>query len=185
MSNGPLMPGSCPTGAAPSRVHSLTSHGRLRSLPKPLELGGSDSNKQQHEALRFILNGHYLDCQEVMYWQFVVDAVHGRLHGSNAELFLRKGLKVCVDRIQQNRQGFCHRHHGTWLMLRSCTRSAFVLLAAVRSSDLAPYLPLGWEETVIDVSRMLALWKDESTDVSQLLAFLDTIAASVPRLRMI
>jgi hypothetical protein len=148
---------------------------RLRSLPKPLELGISDSEREQHGALRFILNGHFLDCQEVMYWQYVVDAVHGRLHGPNAELFLRKGLKVCVDRIQQNRTGFCHRHHGTWLMLRSCTRSAFVLLAAARCPDLALYLPMGWEGVVMEVKKMLELWKDESKDVSQVLGYLETL----------
>lgn len=149
---------------------------RLRSLPKQLELGVTESDKEQHEALRFILNGHLLDCQEAMYWQFMADATHGRLrHGPNAELFLRKGLKVCVDRIWQNRKGFYHRHHGTWLMLRSCTRSAFVLLAAVRCADLAPYLPIGWEEAVVDVVRMLRLWKDESTDICEMLNILETL----------
>ncbi len=58
---------------------TMTSNFRLRSLPKQLELGAPDSSKDQHEVLRFILNGHLFDCQEAMYWQFVVDAVHGRL----------------------------------------------------------------------------------------------------------
>jgi hypothetical protein len=162
--------------ASIARLSSTHDRFRLRSLPTPLELGGPDSDREQHEALRFILNGHLLDCQEVMYWRFVVDAVHGRLrHGTNAELFLRKGLKVCVDRIRQNRKGFHHRHHGTWLMLRSCTRSSFVLLAAVRCADLAPYLPMGWEEAVIDVARMLRLWKDESADINEMLSILETL----------
>jgi hypothetical protein len=144
------------------------------------------SGEKQHEALRFILNGHLLDCQEVMYWQYAVDAVHGRPRsGPNADLFLRKGLKVCVDRIRQNHKGFRHRHHGTWIMLRSCTRSALMLLAAVRSLDLALYLPPGWEEGVMDVERMLALWKDESADVSQMLDIVDTIIADVPGLAMV
>ena len=114
-----------------------------------------------------------------MYWQYVVDAVHGRLHGPNAELFLRKGLKVCVDRIQQNRKGFCHRHHGTWLMLRSCSRSAFVLMAAARCPELGLYLPMGWENAVMEVKKMLDLWKDESRDVSQVSAYLETLLGSM------
>lgn len=149
---------------------------RLRSLPKQLELGVAESDNEQHEALRFILNGHLLDCQEAMYWQFVADAAHGRpRRGLNAELFLHKGLKVCVDRIRQNRKGFYHRHHGTWLMLRSCARSAFVLLAAERCEDLAPCLPMGWEEDVMDVARMLGLWKDESPDVCEMLNILEAL----------
>lgn len=149
---------------------------RLRSLPKQLQLGVTESDNKQHEALRFILNGHLIDCQEAMYWQYMVDAAHGRLRrGLNAELFLRKGLKACVDRIWQNREGFYHRHHGTWLMLRSCARSAFVLLAAVRCEGLAPYMPAGWDEAVADVARMLRLWKDESPDVYEMLNILETL----------
>ncbi len=149
---------------------------RLRSLPEPLDLGATHSDKEQHEALRFILNGHLLDCQEVMYWQFLDDTVHGRLHrGYSTELFLRKGLKVCVDRVQQNRKGFYYRHHGTWLMLRSCARSSFVLLAAARCVELAPYLPTNWEEAVVDVAKMLRLWKHESADVCEMLRILETL----------
>ncbi len=130
----------------------------------------------QHDVLRFILNGHLFDCQEAMYWQFIVDAVHGRLRqGYYAEQFLRKGLQVCVDRIRQNRKGFNHRHHGTWLMLRSCTRSAFVLLAVVRYHELAVHLPMDWKEAVADVTRMLQLWKDESTDICEMLGVLQTL----------
>ncbi|KAI5456701.1 hypothetical protein BGZ63DRAFT_396019 [Mariannaea sp. PMI_226] len=147
-----------------------------RSLPKQLQLDVTESVEEQHVALRFILNGHLLDCQEAMYWQYVTDAVHGRPpHGSNADMFLRKGLKVCVDRIRQNRNGFYHRHHGTWLMLRSCSRSAFVLLAVVRCPNLAPFLPSGWQEAVADVVRLLRLWKDESTDVGEMLRTMETL----------
>ncbi|KAJ5747659.1 uncharacterized protein N7511_009355 [Penicillium nucicola] len=139
-----------------------------RSLPEVLALDIDTPNTDQYEPFRFILRGHFLDCQETMYWHFLVEAIYGRVHGSN-DVFLRKGLKVCVDRIQQNRTGFYHRHHGTWLMLRSCTRSALVLLAAERSADLVHLLPLGWEEAILEVTRMLKFWKDESSDVLEML----------------
>lgn len=144
--------------------------GWLRSLPETLSL--HVPGDALHEALRFILHGHLLDCQEIMYWQYVADAAHGR---PSDEVFLRKALKVCVERIRQNSPGFYHRHHGTWLMVRSCTRSAFVLLAAVRQGDLAPFLPLGWEEAVLDVARMLRYWKDESSDVYEMLLRLEML----------
>ncbi|KAL1864985.1 hypothetical protein VTK73DRAFT_5535 [Phialemonium thermophilum] len=150
----------------------------LHSLPQVLQLDGHhESDKQEHEALRFILNGHFHDCQEVMYWQFVVDAVHGRplQAGSDAELFFRKGLRVAVDRIRQNRPGFYHRHHGTWLMIRSCARSAFVLLAVAQVPALASYLPPGWEGALVDVASLLRFWKDESTDVAEMLEAIEAI----------
>ncbi|CAK7227871.1 Zcf27p [Sporothrix curviconia] len=163
-------------------------HAWLHSLPPPLELGSppdSIRDHDQNEAFRFVLNGHLMDCQEIMYWPFVVDAVHGR--GSYASTsfnsftsFLRKGLRVCVDRIRQSRQGFRHRHHGTWLMLRSSTRSALVLLAVVRCPALAHCLPGGWDESVADVAEMLRLWQDESSDVLEMLIAVETLLSTSP-----
>lgn len=111
-----------------------------------------------------------------MYWPFVADAVHGKLRrGRRAEEFLRAGLQVCMERIVENRKGFYHRHHGTWLMIRSCSRSSFVLLAAVQCADVAPHVPMGWKDAVMDVAEMLRLWKDESTDVYEMLDILENL----------
>lgn len=60
-------------------------------------------------------------------------------------------------------------------MLRSCTRSALVLLAAGRCVELAGFLSLGWKEAVLDVTRMLAFWKDESGDILEMLNVLQTL----------
>lgn len=51
-------------------------------------------------------------------------------------------------------------------MLRSCTRSALVLLAAARCPNLGALLPNDWELAVYKVKVMLAHWKDESRDVA-------------------
>jgi len=107
-----------------------------------------------------------------------MDAAHGRLHGPGTDILLRKGLKVCIDRIEQNRKGFYHRHHGTWLMLRSCTRSALVLLAATRCAELQKYMPIAWEESVLHVTRMLRFWKDETRDVGEMLNIVETLLGS-------
>jgi hypothetical protein len=149
---------------------------RLRTLPPQLRLDTLDLEDGQYEALRFILSGHLLDCEEAMYWQFVVDAIYSRPHqGQYAEEFLRKGLKVCLDRIEQNRKGFYHRHHGTWLMLRSCARSSLVLLAAIRCESLAALLPRNWRDAVEEVTMMLDAWKQESMDVCEMLGILQTL----------
>jgi hypothetical protein len=108
-----------------------------------------------------------------MYWHPIVDTVHRRQCSSSTELFVRKGLLVCVQRVQINEEGFYHRHHGTWLMLRSCTRSALVLLAAARCPELVPTLPEGWEEAILKVVDMLSFWKDESMHVLDMLFILE------------
>lgn len=134
---------------------------------------------REHTALRFILNGHLLDCYEMMYWPSIVDGIHGRLRGGSHDMFARKGLRVCVQRIDQNESGFYHRHHGTWLMLRSCTRSALVLLGAARSPQLSALLPNGWERSVQQVMAMLTFWKDESHDVKDRLQVLEALMAGL------
>jgi hypothetical protein len=148
---------------------------RLNSLPTALRLDTDDADNNHNAALKFILNGHLLDCYEMMYWPFIVGSVHGKLHGKSAESFTRKGLDVCVQRIQKNESGFYHRHHGTWLMLRSCTRSALVLLAAARCPSLGTLLPSDWELAVYKVKAMLAHWKDESRDVSDRLNIIENL----------
>ena len=152
---------------------------RLQSLPAALSLETTNPEHKQYAALRFILNGHLFDCKEMMYWNFVIDAVHGQLRGNSTEAFVRKGLLVCVQRVEINENGFYHRHHGTWLMLRSCTRSALVLLAAARCPELAPLMPEVWEEAIAKVMTMLSFWKDESKDVMDRLQILEKLVNAV------
>lgn len=148
---------------------------RLSSLPQTLRFDSNENDEDNHAALKFILSGHLLDCYEMMYWPFIVAAVHGRLRGAAAESFAKKGLEICARRIDKNESGFYHRHHGTWLMLRSCTRSALVLLAAVRCPSLAKLLPMNWERAIYKVKDMLSHWKDESRDASDRLYIIDKL----------
>lgn len=139
---------------------------RMRSLPVGLRMDTHiQSENEQHSSLRFVLEGHLLDCYEVMYWPFVVDSIHKQLpYSTLTNKFVRKGLQLCVDRIRKNESGFYSRHHGTWFMLRSCTRSALVLIAAARCGHLEPLLPKEWLETVEKVIALLKYWKDEARD---------------------
>jgi hypothetical protein len=114
-----------------------------------------------------------------MYWPFVNEAVHGNLGGVDVDSFSRKGLLVCIDRIQKNESGFYHRHHGTWLMLRSCTRSALVLLAAARTPHLHSRLPIEWGMAIYKVIGMLNYWREESRDVLDRLDILEALMRGV------
>jgi len=57
-------------------------------------------------------------------------------------------------------------------MLRSCTRSALVLVGARTSLRLSGMLPDGWVQAVYKVIEMLRFWKDESRDVADRWAIL-------------
>jgi hypothetical protein len=148
---------------------------RLHSLPAALSLGTSEQDNAECEVLKLILTGHLLDCYEVMYWPFVVEAVNGKSRGGDADAFVRKGLRMCVERIEKNESGFYHRHHGIWLTLRSCTRSALVLLAAHSSPELCLSMPLNWEAAIEKVMTMLRFWQIESRDARDRLNILQAL----------
>ncbi len=87
----------------------------------------------------------------------------------------REYLENAVDRVDANAEGFLHRHQGTWLTIRSCTRSALVLLAvALKCRDEGlqgieyNILPEKWKWAVLRVLDMLEMWKGESADVERL-----------------
>jgi hypothetical protein len=152
----------------------------LRSLPQGLGLdettpGGNIDESELHRTLKFILKGHLLDCYEMMYWPFIADAVNSEsdLLSPSTREFAQKALHVCVDRIHKNEPGFFYRHHGTWLMLRSCTRSGLVLLAASRSDRVRHLLPDGWKQAVGKIVDMLRFWRRESQDVEDRLRLVE------------
>ncbi|KAH6880814.1 hypothetical protein B0T10DRAFT_540294 [Thelonectria olida] len=162
-----------------SRILELEQQAQdwIYSLPPALKLDRpiGQAADSQGERLRFILNGHLIDCYEMMYWPFVVDMVHRRLpEDTDCVMFARKGFQMCVKRIEENEAGFHLRHHGTWLMLRSCTRSALVLAAASRAG-LDAMLPPNWKSSIAKVIHLLQYWKDEALDVASRLEWLEAL----------
>ncbi|EXJ73605.1 uncharacterized protein A1O5_03367 [Cladophialophora psammophila CBS 110553] len=160
----------------------------IRSLPQALDLEAPSVGEESdlHHSLKFILKGHLLDCYEMMYWPFIVAAVNydtpertPTISTESMDSFVHKALVVCVERIEKNEQGFFYRHHGTWLMLRSCTRSAFVLLAAARLEKLTLLMPDRWREAVEKVIEMLRFWRRESKDVEDRLRLVETLLAGL------
>ena len=150
---------------------------RLNSLPPTLNLNTTLHDPAESEVLKLILTGHLLDCYEVMYWPFVVEAVNGKTQGGDADSFAQKGLRLCVERMEKNESGFYHRHHGIWLTLRSCTRSALVLLAARNSPELCSSMPPNWETAIEKVMAMLRFWQTESRDARDRLNILRALVS--------
>jgi hypothetical protein len=129
--------------------------------------------------LRFILRGHFLNLWEVIYWPFFEKFFNQRSSEPHVEIYVRKGLQIGIDRIRINKPGFCHRHHGTWLMLQSCTRSALALLAAAYCPEATVLLPNDWKEAVFDTIELLRYWQDEVADAADRLQILEELISVI------
>lgn len=160
----------------------------VSSLPPNLNFQSAHSpgKGDLNDNLKFILEGHLLDCYEMMYWPFMTDIIlNGITNGRNPEMeqLASKSLFYGVQRIQRNEHGFFNRHHGTWLMLRSCTRSALVLIAARKDPILVTLLPTGWEQAVWKVANMLRFWRKESRDSDDRLRIIERSMADIGQLK--
>jgi hypothetical protein len=152
----------------------------LSSLPSVLRPEVSNTpevDERLETVLRYILNGHLIDCYEMMYWHFLSHYFEedppsvSRSIESNAS----KALQTCMQRIRSDAYGFHRRHHGSWLMLRSCTRSALTLLAASRNTYLIGLLPHGWQGAVNQVKGLLHFWRSECPDAADRLSLLERL----------
>jgi hypothetical protein len=154
------------------------------SLPPALSLKNasqsSPNGNDLQQTLKFILEGELLDCYELMYWPFIAGAIHGNIDLNQPvnQEFSQKALDVAAQRIDKNEPGFFYRHHGTWAMLRSCTRSGLLLLATSRTPGVHHLLPADWRPAVGKVVEMLRFWRRESEDVQDRLTLIETILRS-------
>ncbi|KAE8371877.1 hypothetical protein BDV26DRAFT_275247 [Aspergillus bertholletiae] len=171
-------------------VHEAQAEEWALALPQILSL---DCHPEEDEICRFVLRGHLINLYELIYWPFVYAAVNNADFDSEKQpapqssvlirSLCRKGLQKHVERLWVNRPGFKHRHHGTPALLRSCSRSALVLVAAAASIQTrlrqglssSFTMPHGWRQAVLWAVEMNEFWEGESTD-SQYLAGLLKVA---------
>jgi hypothetical protein len=163
----------------------------LHALPSPVSL---NTDAKYDDVCKFVLRGHLHNFYEMIYWPFVAYYILANRPSSlpspgysepNENTRLRKlaeeGLALHVERIRVNAPGFAHRHHGTWGMIRSCTRSALVLLKAalVASDHGALTMPSEWVDAVREVIRLNQHWQREVLDARQHLLVLEKAIALV------
>ncbi|OJJ44613.1 hypothetical protein ASPZODRAFT_698914 [Penicilliopsis zonata CBS 506.65] len=146
------------------------------SLPPMFSLSTPES---EDDVLKFVLRGHLLDCCEWMYFPFMLETINYGRRDPVLDEYTRKGLRMSVERIAKNKAGFYHRHHGAWLMLRTCTRSALILLAASHSNHVGDLVPTGWREAVMDAMDMLRFWEAEVSDARDRLGVLAELMADL------
>ena len=156
-------------------THLLSWHS---SLPEPIRLDNNIAiSEGENDVLRFILRGRLTYNYEVLTWPFLEMLIRfGQGSESPAMEIAARGAQVHYDRLAVNREGFYHRHHGTWLMQRSSARSAGVLLALARS-QFHGLLPSGWSELVTATIHMMQFWGDDSAE--GIAAFLSDVQADI------
>lgn len=157
----------------------------LLALPSPMSL---DSDPTADDVCKFVLRGHLHNYYEMIYWPFVARYIFSDVQElvvvadigcSSEDPLLRQlaeaGLCRHEERIRINAPGFAHRHHGTWGMIRSCTRSALVLLKAALVADGGARLtmPRGWLTAVREVTQLNEYWQGEVVDARHHLSILE------------
>lgn len=133
------------------------------SLPAELSI---HTPLEEDGICRSVLRGRMINLFEMVYWPFVMACIGA--HSSRRPVkpvvreLAKRGLETHVHQIHANKPGFHHRHHGGMFMIRACTRSALVLVAAAKAGVVTPP---NWHESVYQVSGMLAYWEDEDREL--------------------
>ncbi|KAG8416264.1 hypothetical protein J3458_006860 [Metarhizium acridum] len=153
----------------------------IASLPPCLSF---DTPAEQDDVCRFVLRGHVINLFEMICWPFIsahltqdlVDEETQRIlpwASGNIKRLAQKALDYHTLRLAVNKSGYRHRHHGTLLMIQSCSRSALVLVAAMLRNIASTAqnsakgantlsLPAGWWASLDETIDMLAFWENES-----------------------
>lgn len=169
--------------------HEEQAHEWIASLPTCLSFG---EPAEEDDVCRFVLRGHAINLFELVYWPFLafylgcLDAgesfsTDGGPVLANVVRLAQQALDHHLMRLVVNRPGFRHRHHGTIPMMRSCSRSALMLVAtasllqreatAGRSTGTRmSYLrmPERWAAEVDGVIDLLAFWSTETQEFRQI-----------------
>lgn len=137
------------------------------SLAAPVHIGTLEANAANEDcAERYVLRGHVSNYYELITWPFIsallaVDHTHPFPATPRLCALAAKGLEWHSNRLLINSAGFGYRHHGTWLMQRSSTRSALVLLSAALTPEARALLPQGWQGRVKATMEMLRYWSSD------------------------
>ncbi|KAH7368176.1 C6 zinc finger domain-containing protein [Plectosphaerella cucumerina] len=116
--------------ASATPAYEAQIHEWINSLPPTLSF---DAPPEDDDVCRFVLRGHSQNLFEMIYWPFLVAHIdHLALEASILAPFTalaQKALDHHALRLAVNEPGYRHRHHGTFPMMQSCSRSALALLA--------------------------------------------------------
>lgn len=145
----------------------------------PAEL--SIQNPVEEDGIsRSVLRGKLINLYEMFYWPFVMASLSAAEAGipvpATISNLASRGLDTHMHQVRVNEPGFYHRHHGGLFMIRACTRSALVLVAAAKSGIS---MPANWKQSVYNVANMLSYWEDEDRNLVQWRGTLEREASNI------
>ena len=117
------------------------------------------------DILRFVLRGRTTYFHELISWPFIYAVLSDEEDAPRVRQWAARGFAFHLERLSINRPGFYHRHHGTWLMIRSSARSACILLAGAQVLSTSELLPPNWQETVEATISMLRFWCSDCAEL--------------------
>ncbi|CAJ0551504.1 Ff.00g114340.m01.CDS01 [Fusarium sp. VM40] len=135
------------------------------SLPPPVSM----DQDIEDDVIRFVLRGRITYVRELVSWPFVHAALNQMGDHGVSEHDTATALGFHYNRLLVNAPGYYHRHHGTWLMLRSSARSACILLGFARLYPGSSLLPVGWKDAVLGTVKMVEYWSVEAEGMRSVL----------------
>ncbi|KAM0231679.1 hypothetical protein ACHAP5_010971 [Fusarium lateritium] len=141
----------------------------IKNEPSPY--GGAED-----DVIRFVLRGRITYIRELISWPFIHVALNEAVDQELDNHDTSAALAYHHQRLLVNAPGYYHRHHGTWLMLRSSARSASILLGFAHLHPGSTLLPLGWKDAVLSTLKMVEYW---SLEADGMLSVLQTMKCLV------
>lgn len=133
----------------------------------PAELSIPNDPREDH-ICGSVIRCHLVNLFELIYWTCCIASQEahaaGRSVSPTVQEMAYRGLETHVNRLHVNEPGFLHRHHGTLFMIKSCTRSALVLVA---SAKVGMAMPPNWRDAVYKAIGLLGYWSSELSDLGQ------------------
>ncbi|CZR65076.1 uncharacterized protein PAC_14976 [Phialocephala subalpina] len=150
------------------------------SLPPSVSIAEHDlPTGDDGDILRFVLRGRTTYFHELVSWPFIYAVVNDEEDAPRVRQWTARGFAFHLERLSINRPGFYHRHHGTWLMIRSSARSACILLAGAQVSSTSELLPPNWQEAVEATISMLQFWCNDNAELAITVDILNRLFSNV------
>ena len=150
------------------------------SLPPSVSIAEHDlPTGDDGDVLRFVLRGRTTYFHELISWPFIYAVINDGEETPRIRQWAARGFAFHLERLSINRPGFYHRHHGTWLMMRSSARSACILLAGAQVSSTSELLPPNWQEAVEATISMLQFWCNDCEGLAVTVDLLNRLFSNV------
>lgn len=140
-------------------------------MPDPIRF----SEREMHaEELPYMVQVRFLQLKGMVYQPFLHYAIHNppsARYQAEVRSMAEKALSTSLLFLRDER--IDHRHHGSWLHLRTLTASALAVIACARSPSIN--LPSDWKQEVSTAIERMRYWEAEAPGLSRALEVIETL----------